>query len=165
MEKPSSRTPDDANALREAAEAAGADRGRKQEAVDLWRRYVEIVDRPELGEALLDWGRALVQARREREAVDVLRRCAEECPDRFEVHDLLGQVLKRTGSLEEAVAAFRRAAELAPGEVQPRVALVVCLDALGKSEEADAVVRALGERSAQDPALRALVQELLQRRG
>jgi Flp pilus assembly protein TadD len=95
----------------------------------------------------------------------VLRRCADELPDRVEVHDLLGHVLKQTGNLEEAVVSFQRAVELAPDEVQPQVALALCLDALGRSEDADAAIRALGEHGAKDPAVRALVQELLQRRG
>lgn len=157
--------PDDAAELRERAEKVGAERGRKQEAVELWRRHLESVGSSQIGEALLGLGRALVEARCVEEAVDVLSRCAGELPNSFEAHDLLGQVSRETGRLEAAVAAFRRAAELGPGEIQPRVALVVCLDALGRSAEADEVIRTLGACSSRDPAIRALLQELLQRRG
>jgi Flp pilus assembly protein TadD len=160
-----SRIPDDAAQLKQRAETVGAERDGKQEAVDLWRRYLQIAEASQTGEALLGLGRALVEARRSEEAVDVLSRCAEKMPDSFEVHELLGQVSRETGRLEAAVAAFGRAAELGPDEIQPRVALVVCLDVLGRSAEADEVIRTLGLRGSRDPAIRALLQELLQRRG
>jgi len=156
---------ENAAAVRERAEKLSAERGRKEEAVELWRRYVEIVEPSKIGEALLGLGRALVEARRDGEAVDVLRRCVEESPGCLAAHDLLGQVLKQSGSLEAAVEAFKRAAELSPGDVQSRVALVGCLEALGRREEADDVIRALGARGVRDPAIGALIRELLQRRG
>lgn len=161
----SSRASEDAAAIRERAERLGAERGGKEEAVELWRRYLEIVQPSQVGDALLGLGRALVEARRDEEAVDVLQRCVEESPECFAAHDLLGQMLKQSGRLESAVEAFKRAAALSPGDVQPKVALVGCLDALGRSEEADDVIRALGARGARDPAVGALVRELLQRRG
>ena len=72
-----SKMPDDAATLREQAESAGAERGRKQEAVDLWRRYLEIAEPPQVGEALLGLGRALVEAR-------CVPRCApDDFPGRF----------------------------------------------------------------------------------
>lgn len=165
MSERNSKTEDDAATLREKAERLGRERGRKEEAVDLWRRYLQVVERSKIGEALLGLGRALVEARRDEEAVDVLRRCVEESPECFAAHDLLGQLFKQSGMLEVAVEAFQRAAELSPDDLQPKVALVGCLDALGRSAEADELIRALGVRGARDPAIGALVRELLQRRG
>lgn len=165
MGTPNSNTSDDKATPRQQANSVGAERGRKQEAVDLWRRYLAFAEPSQVGEALLGLGRALVEARRTEEALDVLSRCAEELPDSFEAHDLLGQVSRETGRLEAAVVAFRRAAQLGPDEIQPRLALVVCLDALGRSAEADEVIHTLGTRGSQGPAVRALLQELLQRRG
>jgi Flp pilus assembly protein TadD len=161
---PGSEVPEDAALLRKKAELAGAERGGKNEAVDLWRRYLEVVDPAGTGEALLELGRALVRARREGEAADVLRRCVEELPDSFEAHALLGEILRQTGELEAAVGALKRAAELSATELQPQVSLVFCLDALGRRSEADAALRVLTESGASNPAVRALVQELLQRR-
>lgn len=160
-----SNTEDDAATLREKAEKLGSERGRREEAVDLWRRYLHVVEQSKLGEALLGLGRALVAARRDEEAVDVLRRCVEVSPECFAAHDLLGQLLKQAGMLEEAVEAFQRAAESSPDDLQPKLALVGCLDALGRTAEADELIRALAVRGARDPAVGALVRELLQRRG
>ncbi len=159
-----SGTREDAAALRERAQLAGAERGRRQEAVDLWRRYLVVVGSSGTGEALLELGRALVEARREEEAVDVLRRCTEEWPDCFDAYGLLGEVLRQTGDLEAAVGALERAVALRPDDVQPKVSLVICLDALGRRPEAEKALASLGERGANNPAIRALVQELLQRR-
>lgn len=162
--EPVSDVPEDAATLRKLAELAGAQRGRKHEAVDLWRRYLEVVDPARSGEALLELGRALVEARREGEAVDVLRRCTEEVPESFDAYALLGEILRQTGELEAAVDALKRAVELRPNDVQPQVSLVVCLDALGRRSESETVLSALRESGAGSPAVRALVQELSQRR-
>jgi Flp pilus assembly protein TadD len=151
--------------LRKRAEAASAERGRQDEAVDLWRRYLDVVDGTGMGEALLELGRALVKARREGEAVDVLRRCTEALPESFEAHALLGEILKQTGRLAAAVEALERAAELNPDDVQALVSLVVCLEALGRRSDAEAALAALRQRGAGNPAVAALMQELLQRRG
>jgi tetratricopeptide (TPR) repeat protein len=156
--------PGDAAALRRKAELVGTERGRRNEAVDLWRRYLEVVEPAGTREALYELGRALVQARRAEEAIDVLRRCTMEWPGFFEAHALLGEVLKQTGDLEAAVEALKRATELSPGDVQPLASLAICLEALGRRSEADAALSALRESSAGNPAVWALMQELLQRR-
>lgn len=153
-----------AEMLRKKAEAVSAERGRQDEAVDLWRRYLEVADGTGVGEALLELGRALVKARREGEAVDVLRRCTKELPESFEAHALLGEILKQTGRLEAAVEALERATELKPDDVQPLVSRVICLEALGRRSDAAAALAALRESSAGNPAVAALMQELLQRR-
>ncbi len=159
-----SGVPVGAAALRMKAESVGAERDRKNEAVDLWLRYLEVVEPAGTREALYELGRALVQARRDEEAIDVLRRCATEWPESFEAHALLGEVLKQAGDLEAAVGALKRATELSPGDVQPLASLAICLEALGRQSEADAALSALRESSAGNPAVWALMQELLQRR-
>jgi Flp pilus assembly protein TadD len=162
--KPVSDLPEDAAALRKMAELVGAERGRKQEAVGLWRRYLEVVGPAQSGEALLGLGRALVEAHREGEAVDVLRRCTDEMPASFGAYALLGEILRELGDLEAAADTLKRALALKPDDVQARVSLVICLDALGRRLESEAALSALRDTSAGDPAVLALVQELLQRR-
>jgi len=159
-----SNVPADAAALRRKAELLSAERDRKNEAVDLWRRYLEAVEPAGTREALYELGRALVKARRDEEAIDVLRRCAAEWPESFEVHALLGEVLKQNGDLEAAVGALERATELSPGDVQSLASLAVCLEALGRRSEADAALGALRESRVENPAVRALLRELMQRR-
>ncbi len=51
-----SESPEDAEALRELAVIVGSRRGQKNEAVELWRRFSNVVDPSLLGEALLALG-------------------------------------------------------------------------------------------------------------
>ena len=81
--------PSDAEALRELAEHVGAKRDRKDEAVELWRRYVEVVDAGETSQALFRLANAQVQARRDPEAIEVLERCTQIAPEYAEAFDLL----------------------------------------------------------------------------
>jgi tetratricopeptide (TPR) repeat protein len=159
-----SAEPLDAEVIRELAELIGSDRTRKEEAIELWKRYVDAVEPSRTAEALLRLGRAQVEARREDEAIDTLRRCIEEASDCFAALDLMGELLRRAGRLEEAVEALGRAAELDDQAIRPRVALVTCLDALGRSGEAEAVLEVVRAIGAGDPAVMALVRELTQRR-
>jgi tetratricopeptide (TPR) repeat protein len=156
--------PEDAAALRELAESVGNARTRKDEAVDLWRRYLEVSGPERIGEALLALGRAQVEARRGREALETLRRCTVEWPTCFDAFDLLGELLRLEGEHEAAVEALQRAVELDPRSLRPRVALVSCFDALGRAAEAEAVLEEVRELDSGDPAILALVQELMQRR-
>ncbi len=159
------RAPKDAEALRELAGLVGARRGGRAEVVELWSRYLEVVDASGRADALLALARAQVEARQSRGAIETLRRCTEEAPDSVEAFDLLGELLRGAGELEAAVEALRRAAHLDPQAIRPRLALVSCLDGLGCSGEAErelAAVRALGSS---DPAIGALVMALMQRRG
>lgn len=157
--------PEDAQALRELAELLQGQRDRKSEAVAVWRRYVDAVPEDARAEALLDLARARVEAREEEAAVEALGRCLELEPDWVEALDLLGELQRRAGDLEAAVASFTRAIELEPEAISPRVALVACYDALGRGREAHAALQALAELGADNPAIRALVQELMHRRG
>ncbi len=157
--------PSDAEALRELAEHVGAKRDRKDEAVELWRRYVEVVDAGETSQALFRLANAQVQARRDPEAIEVLERCTQIAPEYAEAFDLLGELLRRAGELEGAIVTLQRAAELDPEAVRPRVALVACFDALGRQREAGAVLESIRKLGADNPALMALVQELMHRRG
>jgi lipopolysaccharide biosynthesis regulator YciM len=157
--------PDDAPALRELAELVGRARTRKGEDVDLWRRYLEVAGGELIGEALLALGRAQVEARKEREAVETLRRCTVEWPTCFTAFDLLGELLRLEGEHEAAVEALQRAIELDPSAIRPRLALVSCFDALGRAADAEAALEHVRELDPGDPAILALVQELVQRRG
>jgi tetratricopeptide (TPR) repeat protein len=156
--------PEDTTALRELAELVGKARTRKDEAVDLWHRYLEVAGPEHIGEALLALGRAQVEARKEREAIETLRQCTVETSTCFAAFDLLGELLRREGELEAAVEALQRAGELDPRAIRPRVALVSCLDALGRAAEAEAALDEVRELGSDDPAILALVQELMQRR-
>jgi Flp pilus assembly protein TadD len=157
--------PSDSEALRELAELVSAERHRKGEAVELWQRYVEAVHADRIDEALLCLARAQVEARREADAIMTLERCTAEDIGLGEALELLGELLRRAGRFEDAVSVLQRAAELDDEAVQPRLALVACFDALERPREAEAAlesVRALGQK---DPAIAALVRELVQRRG
>ena len=157
--------PDESEAMRELARLIGAERGRKAEAVELWQSYVETVDAADVPAALLALGRAQVEARREADAIETLRRCTEEAPELPEAFEVLGALLRRAGDLESAADAFSRAAELQPDAVQPLLALVACLDEGGRSAEAGAVLGSIQKLGSGDPAVLALIQELMQRRG
>lgn len=157
--------PEDGEALRELASLVGEARDRKAESVELWQRYVETVAEDGLGEALFSLASAQIGARQEADAVATLRRCVEVEPDWAEAFDLLGEVLRRAGELEGAAEALERAASLDPEAVRPRVALATVYDAMGRRDEASELLRSLGRRAADNPALRALVQELMHRRG
>lgn len=159
------RDPSDPEALRQLAERVGAKRGGKDEAVELWRRYVEVVDASQMSQALFRLASAQVRARRDSEAIEILGRCTQIAPDYAEAFQLLGELLRRAGELEGAIGALQRAAELDPEAVGPRVALVACFDALGRQREAGAVLESIRKLGADNPALMALVQELMHRRG
>lgn len=158
------RDPGDSAASRELAELVGAERGRKDEAVELWRRYADVVDIADKGRALLALARAQIEARRERSAIETLIQRSERWPD-AEGLDLLGELLRRDGRLQEAAEALRRAIELSPEAMRPRIALITCLQALGRDAEVQRELEALSAVGAVDPAVAALVQELVRRRG
>jgi CubicO group peptidase (beta-lactamase class C family) len=65
-------------------------------------------------ETLLLLGYTLAYQGRVREAVAILRLCAEENPDHWNAHDSLGEILALAGAREEAIASFRRSVELNP---------------------------------------------------
>ncbi len=157
--------PGEAETIRELAELVGAARNRKDEAVKLWERYAGLVDAVRTEAALLALARAQIEARCEDAAIETLQRCAARTPESFEAFDLLGELLRRDGRLEEAAQALRRAAELDPKAVRPRLALVTCLDGLGQSAEAQAALDEVRRLASGDPAVLALVQELMRRRG
>lgn len=156
--------PADTEVLRELAELVGARRGSKDEAVELWLGYVDLVGPERTAEALLALGRAQVEARRNDEAIQTLRRCAEDAPEFYPVFDLLGELLRQAGRLEEAVETLQRAVELDASAVRPRLALVSCLDALDRPRDAEAALAAVRALGSNDPAVLALVQELMRRR-
>jgi predicted Zn-dependent protease len=158
-------SPADAEALRELAARVGAQRGRKEEAAELWRRYVDEVDASRKAEATLALARAQVEARQVSAAIETLHRCTAEAPGSAEAFDLLGELLRGAGELKEAVEALHKAVELDPEAIRPRLALVSCLDALGRSDEAGEQLEAVRALGAGDPAVNALVMELMQRRG
>jgi tetratricopeptide (TPR) repeat protein len=156
--------PGDPAALRQLAQLVGRQRGRKDEAVALWLRYLDVAPGSEKAEALLALGRAQVEARRYDEAIETLTRCTAEDPRNLSGLELLGELLRHRGLFEEAVGVFKRAVELEPEAVQPRVALVSCFDALGRPAEAEAVLAQIRGMGTGDPAVLALVQELMRRR-
>jgi tetratricopeptide (TPR) repeat protein len=158
------RDPTDGDALRELVRRVGTDRDGKREVVELWRRHVEAVDGPDEGAALLGLARSQVAARQEEDAIETLGRCVERLPDSAEAHGLLGELLRRAGRLEAAVEALSRATDLDPDSLEPRVALVACYDALGREREARAALESIRDLGAGNPAIGALVQELMHRR-
>lgn len=155
----------DPGVLRELAELVSRDRARRGEAVDLWRRLVEVVEESGRGNALLALARSEIEARRPGDAIETLRRCTEVSPEMAEAYDMLGELLRGAGRLEEAVGVLRRAAELEPTNVRPRLALVVCLDSLGRRDEATRVLQAASESAGEDTAAQALIREIMHRRG
>ena len=158
------KDPSNTGALRELAQLVGAARDRKREAVELWTRYVDALDPAERGDALLELGRAQIEARDEAGAIETLARCGAVRPQLAEVFDLRGELLRRAGRLDEAVEALARAAELDPRAVRPRIALATCYDVLGKRDEGRAVLDSLMKLAAGDAALIGLIQELMHRR-
>lgn len=156
--------PSDADALRELAELVGSGRGRKEEAVELWLRYVDAADPSEAAGALTALARAQVEARRYAAAIETLKRCTAGAPKCYAAFDLLGELLRQAGRLAEAVEALQHAADLDPKAVQPQLALIACLDALGRHQEAEAALGAVRALGAGDPALTALIQEVARRR-
>ncbi len=157
--------PDDAETLGELAALVGAERRRKKEAVKLWKRYAAAVGPGRLGDALLSLARAQVEAREEGQAIESLECCTEVDPDSFDAFDLLGELLRRDGRLEQAAEALHRAVALDPRALRPRLALVTCLDGLGRSAEAQSALAEAQTLGAGDPAIHALIQELIRRRG
>lgn len=157
--------PDEAEALLELARHVGADRTRKVEAVELWERYAKAVDEADLGDALLGLARAQVEARSDEAAIATLERCIASPQPPAPAFELLGHLLGRHGRLQEAVEALRRATDLQPRDVGPRIALVTCLDALGRESEASRVLAEIAEIGGDDPAVQALIRELMHRRG
>ncbi|UCF18773.1 MAG: tetratricopeptide repeat protein [Gemmatimonadota bacterium] len=157
--------PSDPAALLRLARLVGSARGRKDEAVDLWRRYVQLADTSRRAEALLALGRAQIEARRDAEAITTLQRCSEENPENVEAWDLLGELLRRAGRLDAAVRALGHVVKLDPQAIRARAAMVFCLDALGRRLEAQQVLGDLQRLGGADPAVAALVRELVQRRG
>jgi tetratricopeptide (TPR) repeat protein len=155
----------DPDALRELALLIGQARDRKTEAVDVWQRYLDAADAADVSDALLGLGRAQIEARLEVEAIETLRRCTREAPELPEAFETLGSLLHRSGDLEAAAGALRRAAELQPGNVQPLLALLSCLDEMGDSDAAREVLGSAQKIASSDPAVAALIRELLQRRG
>jgi len=156
--------PGEPEALRQLAELVGRHRGRKGEAVEIWLRYVDAAPSSEKAEALLALARAQVEARQNEEAIETLQRCTAEDPGIFAGLELLGELLRQVGRIEEAVGVFERAVEIDWQAVQPRVALVSCFDALGRPREAEAVLAQVRAMGTGDPAVLALVQELMRRR-
>lgn len=157
--------PSDAGALAELAREVGRQRDRKLEAVELRKRQVEAAAPAEVADALMSLARAQVEARRDAEAIVTLREAVEAETEHAEAFELLGELLRRRGDLEEAAEGFRRAAELQPQAVQPRIALLACLTDLGQSDEVHEVVAAIHSIGSGDPAVAALVRQLLQGRG
>ena len=160
-----SSAPADPKALRELALLIGLARDRKVEAVDLWQRYLELADARDVPAALLALSRAQIEARFESDAIRTLRRCTSEAPDQPEAYETLGELLRRNGDLQGAVDALRTAAELQPGSPQPLLALLTCLDAMGETDAAQEILSSVQRLAAADPALAALIRELMQRRG
>ena len=156
--------PGDAEALRQLAKLVGRHRGRKDEAVGIWLRYVGAVPSSQKAGALFALARAQVEARQNDEAIETLRRCTAEDPGMFGGLELLGELLRQVGRFEEAVGVFERAVEIDSEAVQPRVALVSCFDALGRPRSAEGVLAQVRAMGTGDPAVLALVQELMRRR-
>jgi Flp pilus assembly protein TadD len=156
--------PGDAEVLRQLAQLVGRHRGRKDEAVGVWLRYVDAVPGQQKAEALLALARAQVEARQNGQAIETLHRCTAEDPGMFAGLELLGALLRQEGRFEEAVGVFEKAVKIDPKAVQPRVALVSCFDALGRPREAEAVLEQVRAVGTGDPAVLALVQELIRRR-
>jgi Flp pilus assembly protein TadD len=149
----------------ELARLVGEQRDRKAEAVELLERHLASVEPEDRPAALLALGRAQVEARRGAEALATLRECTQTAPDNASAFELLGELLRRAGDLEAAEGALRRAVELQPGALQPQLALVSCLDELGRSDEAQEVLAGIQRSAAGDPAVAALLRELMHRRG
>jgi cytochrome c-type biogenesis protein CcmH/NrfG len=156
--------PRDASAFHELAQLVGSMRGRKDEAVELWRRYIDLADAARLPGARLALGRAQIEARQDGEAVETLRTCVAENPGNIEALCLLGELLRRGGELEEAAKAFRSAAEREPETIRARIALLSCLEAMGNEAEAQSVLQSIQQQAVGDSAVAALLRELMQRR-
>ncbi len=156
--------PGDATAYQELARLVGSMRGRKDEAVELWRRYIDLADAARLPEARLALARAQIEARLDNDAVETLQTCVADDPGNVEALCLLGELLRRGGDLEEAVRVFRSAAGHEPETIRARIALLSCLEALGDQAEAQKVLQSIQQQAVGDPAVAALLRELLQRR-
>src|SRR3990170_6458297 len=114
-------------------------------------------------------GITLLQQGRVPEAVERLRRAAEERPDAPAVWALLGQAYEAARRVPDAIDAYRRAAALAPESDESRLA-VRRLDQLGRDAATyeaaqrhfQAAVRTFGERdvTAAEAALRRVLDLL-----
>ena len=146
------------------AAADSLERGRAQEALDLYRRIIEQVPAPAvlpearfrraevyaatLGETADDAGRARLQ-----QAIAFYGECIEDVPNPYLAQALLGRssVLLRAGRGPEALSDLDRASKLGgahQGDPQWTRARIALLRQMGRDEEAGAVLDAALENTA-----------------
>jgi tetratricopeptide (TPR) repeat protein len=119
--------------------------GRYAEALELFRRYLQIVPNDLLG--LGQMGSCLTDLGRFAEAEPLLRQAQEGLDDAVS-HYNLGFLLARVGRLQEAVAEYQRALDREPENVEARSNLATVLVRQGKL---DGAARQLGRALEIDP--------------
>jgi len=83
-----------------------------------------------------DYDRALVDAGRLEEAVELLERKVRERPEHFGSRFRLGRVAQETGRLLEAIGAYEQALELRPDDPRPAIMIGNAYSELGWYEDA-----------------------------
>ena len=87
---------------------------------------------PELAEAHVSRGLALVYSKRGEEAEQEFRQAIRLNPKLFEAHYFFGRALLQQGRAEEAAASFNDASQLRPDDYQTPTFRAMALDALGR---------------------------------
>jgi tetratricopeptide (TPR) repeat protein len=91
-----------------------AQQGQYEEAVDCWRRSVEL--EPAQPELYRRWGKTHQELREWREAIACYQQGLAHMPDDAELRHRLGHCLIRVGNLEQAIVELQKAVQLAPGD-------------------------------------------------
>ena len=110
------------------------DRGETEEAIELYRRAVQIAPFYQDGRNI--YGNALLSKGRFEEAVIQFREALTLDPNSAEAHNGLGAVLKSQGQLDDAIGQFELAAALKPALVEAHSNLGNALALKGRFAEA-----------------------------
>lgn len=123
--------------------------GRQQDAVDAYRRAVEIAPTDERG--YLGLGATWIALRKPRKAEDVYRELVEDVPASIKGNYRLAERLLERKKYEDAEKYFRVVLDLEPDHIKARVDLARALRGRGDNDESVELLRGAFDRSGGDP--------------